>query len=120
MGLWAGNQDEADSYSNLNGVSCDIIFFIAEELMIYFFQVPSSMDIYSIGADQFPPSYESVVEFDHVTAPPPPYDCVMHECIVILDPVVPNSAASGVTKETKKYPVTVQIVVDEQLSSNYI
>lgn len=78
------------------------------------------MDIYSI--DQFPPpSYDSVIEYDNLSAPPPPYDCIMHECIVVLDPLSATSAsvAGAAAAETKKYPVTVQII-DEQLTANYI
>lgn len=71
------------------------------------------MDIYSIGVDQYPPSYDSVIEYDNMLlAPPPPY-----ECIVVLDPVAVSSSAQQ--SETKKYPVTVQIV-DERSVTNYI
>lgn len=114
--LWAGPQDDPDNYSNFNGVSTE---WTIETRIFYnsvpaFFQDPSSLDIYSIGQDHYPPSYESVIEYE---APPPPYDCVVHECIVVLDKTTTTSSSPGT--ETKKYPVTVQLI-DERQVANYI
>lgn len=94
-------------------------FFSNNSSLLSPFQDPSSLDIYSIGQDHYPPSYESVIEYDDLSSPPPPYDHVVHECIVVLDKTTTASSSSSPGTETKKYPVTVQLI-DERQIANYI
>lgn len=110
--LWAGPQDDPDSFSNRVRIIIPSCQFVNNK-MTFLLPQDSTLDIYSIEHIP-PPSYESIIEYDNLSAPPPPYDCIMHQCIVVLDPT-----PSQCNSETKKYPVTVQIL-DEQMSTNYI